>query len=76
MGPVKPAKYNQPHQSTETSFETEILFKKQQDSISHVYKELKILKFTDPLHLQNCQTIKDWQTLLMTKDTVVITIPI
>ena len=29
-------------------------FKKQQDSVSHKYKELKILKFLDLLLLQNC----------------------
>ena len=30
------------------------IFKKQQDSVSHKYKELKILKFLDLLLLQNC----------------------
>lgn len=53
MGRAKPAKYNQPNQSTETSFETKILFKKQQDSLRHFYKKLRILKFSDLLCPQN-----------------------
>ena len=39
-----------------------ILFKKQQDSVSHFYKELKILKFSDLLYLQNCLFISQIET--------------
>ena len=35
------------------------LHKKQQDSLSHFYKELKFLKFPDLLYLQNCYLVSD-----------------
>ena len=39
-----------------------VLFKEKQDSISEVYKELKILKFFDLLYLQNCLFMSQIET--------------
>ena len=39
-----------------------ILFKKEQDSIRHYYKELQILKFADLLYLQNCLFMSQTET--------------
>ena len=67
-----PIKYNQYKKILKLQSRAlrKILFKKQQDSISQVYKDFKTLKFSDLLYLQDClfnsETETDWYIYLCT----------